>query len=45
MAGLASITLNTVRWQHLLAPHTDNIKKLAKSPDCLLSEVTPPSET
>ena len=27
----------------LLAPHTGNIQKLAKSPDCLLGEVMQPS--
>ena len=34
----------SVRWQHFLAIRTDNIKKLAKSPEDLLGEVTQPSK-
>ncbi len=33
--------LGSVRWQHFLAFHTDNIQWPAKFPDCLLGEVTP----
>ena len=44
MTGLALIT-QAVRWQHFLAPHTDNIQKAAKLPDCLLGEVTQPSKS
>jgi len=31
-------------WHHFLAPHTDKIQELAKSPDHLFCEVTQPSE-
>jgi len=34
-----------MRWQHFLAPHTESIQKDVKSPDYLLSEGTPPSES
>ena len=30
-----------MRWQHCLSPHTDNIQKMTKSPDCLLCQVQP----
>ena len=32
-------------WQYFLAPHTDNIQKPGKLPDCLLGEVTQPTES
>ena len=35
---------DSVRWQHVLASHTDNIEKPAKSPDCLLGKVMQLSE-
>ena len=35
----------SVRWQHLLAPYTDNIQKPVKSLDCLLDEVTQPGKS
>ena len=34
----------SVRWQHLLGPLTDNTYQPAKCPDCLLGEVTQPSD-
>ena len=34
---------DSVRWQHLLSLHTDNMLKSAKSPDYLLDKVTQPS--
>ena len=34
-----------MRWQHVLAPQTDNFQKPAKSPDYVLGEVKQPSES
>ena len=42
------ISLNypgSVRWQHFLVLHTDNIQKPTNTPDRLLCEVTQPSKS
>ena len=45
MTGLSLGYPGSVRWQHFLAPHTDNIQNTTMSSEFLLSEVTQPSES